>query len=75
MPTIDSLDVSVYTIPTEQPESDGTLEWDSTTMLVVEAHGGGATGLGYSYTQAGAADVVSGKLAGVVGAQSYPKKT
>lgn len=67
MPTIDSLDVSVYTIPTEQPESDGTLEWDSTTMLVVEAHGGGATGLGYSYTQAGAADVVSGKLAGVVG--------
>ncbi|MGH8889829.1 MAG: enolase C-terminal domain-like protein [Acidothermaceae bacterium] len=66
MPTIDSLDVSTYTIPTEMPEADGTLEWDSTTMLVVEAHGGGATGLGYSYTQAGAADVVSGKLAGVV---------
>jgi len=66
MPSIDSLDVSVYTIPTEQPEADGTLEWDSTTMLVVEAHGGGATGLGYTYTQAGAADVVSGKLAEVV---------
>jgi L-alanine-DL-glutamate epimerase-like enolase superfamily enzyme len=66
MPTIDSLDVSVYTIPTEQLESDGTLEWDSTTMLVVEAHAGDVTGLGYSYTQAGAADVVSGKLADVV---------
>jgi len=66
MPTIDSLDVSVYTIPTETPESDGTLKWDSTSMLVVEAHGGGCAGLGYSYTQVGAADVVSGKLAGVV---------
>lgn len=56
---IDSLDVSLYTIPTEQPEADGTMEWDSHTMLLVEAHGGGRTGIGYSYTQAGAADVVT----------------
>ena len=32
---IDSIDVSAYTIPTERPEADGTLEWDSTTMVLV----------------------------------------
>jgi L-alanine-DL-glutamate epimerase-like enolase superfamily enzyme len=63
---IESVEVGVYTIPTEQAEADGTLEWDSTTLLVVEAHGGGKTGLGYSYTQQGAAAVASGKLADVV---------
>ncbi|HET9187845.1 MAG TPA: enolase C-terminal domain-like protein [Acidothermaceae bacterium] len=64
--TVDGLDVSAYTIPTEQPEADGTLEWDSTTMVLVEAHGGGKTGIGYSYTHKAAAEVVTGKLAGVV---------
>jgi L-alanine-DL-glutamate epimerase-like enolase superfamily enzyme len=28
--------VSVYTIPTDGPESDGTLEWTSTTIVIVE---------------------------------------
>ena len=36
--------VPAYTIPTDEPESDGTLEWDSTTIVVVEAHAGGMTG-------------------------------
>ncbi len=63
---IESLDVSAYTIPTATPESDGTLEWDSTTMVLVEAHAGGRTGLGYSYTHAAAASLISAKLAGVV---------
>lgn len=64
--SVERLDVSAYTFPTERPESDGTLEWDSTTMLLVEAHAGGVAGIGYSYTHAAAADLVSGKLAGVV---------
>src|SRR3954469_8343196 len=29
---IDRVEVSVYRVPTETVESDGTLEWDSTTM-------------------------------------------
>src|SRR5689334_24268923 len=41
--------VSAYTIPTDRPEADGTIEWDSTTVVVVEAGGGGHTGLGLSY--------------------------
>ena len=60
---IDNVTARAYTIPTEQPEQDGTLKWDSTTVLIVEASGGGCTGLGYSYTHASACDVVTDKLA------------
>src|SRR5262249_19570166 len=28
---IDSVSVSAFTVPTEQPEADGTFQWDSTT--------------------------------------------
>ena len=34
---VEQLSVSVYTVPTDAPESDGTLEWGSTTLVVVEA--------------------------------------
>ena len=46
---IERVAVSAYTIPTDAPESDGTLEWDSTTIVVVEVAAGGETGLGYTY--------------------------
>jgi hypothetical protein len=32
--------VSVFTIPTDGPESDGTLEWTSTTIVIVETAAG-----------------------------------
>jgi L-alanine-DL-glutamate epimerase-like enolase superfamily enzyme len=63
---VDRLDVAAYTIPTDEPESDGTLEWDSTTIVVVEAHAGGETGLGYTYADAAAGTLVDSKLADVV---------
>jgi L-alanine-DL-glutamate epimerase-like enolase superfamily enzyme len=63
---VERLDVHAYTIPTDEPESDGTLEWDSTTIVVVEAHVDGKAGLGYTYCDAAAAEVVSSQLAGVV---------
>jgi L-alanine-DL-glutamate epimerase-like enolase superfamily enzyme len=63
---IERIDVSAYTIPTDQPESDGTLKWESTTVVVVCAHGGGRRGLGYSYTHASAAELIRDKLAPVV---------
>jgi len=63
---VERLDVNAYTIPTDQPESDGTLEWDSTTIVVVEARAGGQTGLGYTYCDAAAGEVISSQLAGVV---------
>jgi L-alanine-DL-glutamate epimerase-like enolase superfamily enzyme len=63
---IERLEVSAFTIPTDEPESDGTLEWDSTTIVVAEAHLDGQIGLGYTYCDAGAAEVISGRLAAVV---------
>jgi L-alanine-DL-glutamate epimerase-like enolase superfamily enzyme len=62
MPGLDRLEAAVYTIGTDRPESDGTLAWDSTTMLVVQAYAGGQEGLGYSYTGTGAVDVVRDHL-------------
>lgn len=43
------LEVSAYTIPTDRPESDGTLEWKETTMILVKARAGGKEGVGYTY--------------------------
>ena len=61
--TVDRVDVSAYTLPTDQPESDGTLEWDSTTIVVVEASAGDESGLGYTYAPAAAGKLVEEKLA------------
>ncbi|HEX4467121.1 MAG TPA: enolase C-terminal domain-like protein, partial [Solirubrobacteraceae bacterium] len=47
-------------------EADGTLNWSSTTLVLVEADAGGHTGLGYSYTAAAAAEVVHELLSDVV---------
>ena len=65
-PVVDHVQATAYTIPTDGPESDGTLEWDSTTLVLVHAHGGGRTGIGYTYAGPAAAQVVSGHLASVV---------
>ncbi len=64
--TIDGVSAAAYQIPTEQPESDGTLEWDSTTLVVAEVTGGGQTGLGYSYAHQGAVSLIEDKLGNVV---------
>jgi L-alanine-DL-glutamate epimerase-like enolase superfamily enzyme len=61
-PLIESVLATAYTVPTDRPESDGTLEWDATTIVVVEVAGGGERGLGYSYTHQAAADVVNTTL-------------
>jgi len=58
--------VTTFEIPTDAPESDGTLEWDSTTMVVVEVEHSGATGLGYTYADASVAKLIESKLAPLV---------
>jgi hypothetical protein len=45
-PDVESVDTSVYEIPTDRPNGDGTLAWSSTTMVLVEARAGGRSGLG-----------------------------
>ena len=65
-PRVEGLDVAAYRLPTERPEGDGTLTWDATTAVLVQARGGGCTGLGWTYADASAAHVVTGLLADVV---------
>ncbi len=67
---VEGLAVSVYEIPTDQPEADGTIAWSTTTLVLVQATGGGVTGLGYSYAGAGAKQVIDGPLATAVVGQS-----
>ena len=57
------IDVDVFTIPTDAPESDGTASWDSTTVVVVHAD----EGLGYTYCHAAAAEVIRSTLADLAG--------
>jgi L-alanine-DL-glutamate epimerase-like enolase superfamily enzyme len=63
---VDRVDVFARTIPTDAPESDGTLEWDSTTIVVVQARAGDTFGLGYTYTHDAAARLIEDKLAPAV---------
>lgn len=63
---IEGVRVAAYTIPTDRPESDGTLEWDSTTIVVVELHAGERVGLGYTYADAAVAHLIERVLGPVV---------
>src|SRR6266498_4001274 len=65
-PAIHGLDAAVYVVPTDAPESDGTLAWDETIMVLVTARAGDAQGIGWSYTAAAAQSVVTDVLAGAV---------
>jgi len=55
---IESLEVAAYTIPTATPESDGTFEWSSTTLVAVHASAGGKRGFGYSYADVATATFI-----------------
>lgn len=55
---IERLDVSVYTVPTDVPESDGTYVWQKTTMVLVEVRAGGKCGLGYTYADPSTATLI-----------------
>ena len=65
-PAVTALDAAVYVTPTDEPEADGTLAWDKTTMVLVTARAGGEQGLGWSYASAAAQTVITEMLAGLV---------
>jgi L-alanine-DL-glutamate epimerase-like enolase superfamily enzyme len=56
-PLIKRIKVSCYIVPTESPEADGTIAWDKTTLVLVEAEAADKIGIGFSY-----ADVATGKV-------------
>ncbi|MCA1682994.1 MAG: mandelate racemase [Actinobacteria bacterium] len=71
MPPVDRLAVSVYTVPLEEPESDGTFTWTATTVVVVEPEAGGRRGLGFTYATGACATLITDVLLpAVVGAEA-----
>ncbi|MEU8516423.1 enolase C-terminal domain-like protein [Kitasatospora sp. NPDC048722] len=60
--TVEALQVQVLDVPTDVPEADGTLAWDSTTMILVHARSGDTAGLGWTYGAPATAQVITGQL-------------
>lgn len=63
---VQDLSVAVYVVPTDAPEMDGTIAWDSTTMIVVRLQAGGKEGLGYTYAHSAAAEVIDDVLKPII---------
>lgn len=59
---IASIRARAFTIPTDAPESDGTLAWDKTTLVVAFVEAGGYEGIGYTYADRSNADLIASKL-------------
>lgn len=69
---ITAVDISAYVVPTDAPESDGTLEWDRTTLVVAEVTAGGVQGLGYTYADRATAVLIRESLtAGLLGQDAF----
>ena len=63
---IDKVGISAFTIPTDSPEADGTYEWDSTTIVIVDVTADGRRGLGYTYADIATAKLIDDKLEPIV---------
>jgi len=47
--SIISIKTYIYKIPTDSPESDGTIKWNETTLVLVVISAHNQTGIGFSY--------------------------
>ncbi len=65
-PVVERVDTMVFTVPTDAPEADGTLSWDSTTLVLAAVHCGRVTGIGYTYAPAAAAAIIEDLLCDIV---------
>jgi L-alanine-DL-glutamate epimerase-like enolase superfamily enzyme len=61
-PRVERVEADARTIATDGPESDGTLEWSETTIVLARVRAGDETGLGYTYADASVAGLIEGKL-------------
>jgi L-alanine-DL-glutamate epimerase-like enolase superfamily enzyme len=66
MTTIRNTKVWAYKIPTETPESDGTLDWDHTTLVLVQIEAGNEIGIGYTYADLSSALLIEKLLAKLI---------
>jgi L-alanine-DL-glutamate epimerase-like enolase superfamily enzyme len=66
VPVIEDLQAQAYRFPTPCPESDGTLTWEATTMVLARVRGGDVEGLGWTYADPGCVPVITGPMAEVI---------
>jgi L-alanine-DL-glutamate epimerase-like enolase superfamily enzyme len=65
-PPVRDVTATVYVVPTDAPEADGTLAWDKTTLVLVTVRAGEEQGIGWSYAAGAAAGVLNEVLAPVL---------
>ncbi|HEX4019149.1 MAG TPA: enolase C-terminal domain-like protein [Frankiaceae bacterium] len=63
---IERLTTGIYRFPTPEPEADGTLKWDATVAVTVQAEAAGCVGLGWTYSTFAASAIIDDHLAGAV---------
>jgi L-alanine-DL-glutamate epimerase-like enolase superfamily enzyme len=63
---IQRAEATAFKIPTETPESDGTAEWSSTTLVLVQVAAQDKTGLGYTYAHECCAPLIRSTLFPIV---------
>lgn len=63
---VSSVQARGYTVPTDFPSADGTLAWESTTLVLVQVSAGGRTGTGWTYADSSVVALVQGVLGPVV---------
>jgi L-alanine-DL-glutamate epimerase-like enolase superfamily enzyme len=61
-PKIEQIEAHAFRIPTDAPEADGTIAWNSTTLIVVTITAGGVAGLGYTYSGSSVPAIVTDTL-------------
>ena len=70
-PTVAHVGGRAYSIPTDQPEADGTLHWSSTTVVVAQVSASGQVGMGWTYGSKGSQSVIEGEIAeAIIGANA-----
>jgi L-alanine-DL-glutamate epimerase-like enolase superfamily enzyme len=60
--TMRNLSVSAFTIPTDSPESDGSLAWAHTTLVLVSVSAADEVGFGYTYADLTTAELIRNTL-------------
>jgi L-alanine-DL-glutamate epimerase-like enolase superfamily enzyme len=61
-PKIEQVEAHAFHIPTDAPEADGTIAWNSTTLIVASITAGGMTGMGYTYSGSSVPAIINDTL-------------
>jgi L-alanine-DL-glutamate epimerase-like enolase superfamily enzyme len=62
MERVEGIEATTRTIPTGPSESDGTFEWQETTVVLARVRAGDEVGLGYTYADASVAGLIENRL-------------